>query len=93
MLHYLTHHTLWDHFKLWSYKRLIYCNKNLSWKFTGEVSKELNTFINLAKIRFYMINVTEFFVKIQPNMFLYGSLGDWYILEIYGRMILLCTLP
>ena len=30
---------------------------------------------------------------IQPNTFLNGSLGDWYIIEIYGRMIPFCILP
>ena len=79
--------------KVWPYKRLINCNKSLSWKFIGEVSEEPNAFINLAKLLFYVSIVIEFFIKIQPNMFLNGSLRDWYIIEIYGRMILFRTLP
>ena len=37
--------------------------------------------------------VIEFFIKIQPYMFLNGGLGDWHIIKIYGRMIPICTLP
>ena len=76
--------------KAWPYKRLIYCNKKLSWKFIGEVSEESNAFINFAKLLFYVSIVIEFFIKIQPNMFLNDSLGDWYIIGLYGRMILVC---
>ena len=35
----------------------------------------------------------EFFIKIQPDMFLNGSLGDWYIIKIFERMIFICTNP
>ena len=78
--------------KVWPYKRLIYCNNSLSWKFIGEISEEPNAFINLAKLLFYVSIVIEFFIMIQPNLFLNGSQDGWYIIEIYERTILLCTL-
>ena len=79
--------------KKWHYKQLRNCNKNLSWKFIEEVSEEPNAFINFAKFPFNVSIVIEFFFKIQPNMFLNGSLGGWYIIEIYGRTIFFWTLP
>ena len=65
--------------KVWPYKRLIiYCNKSLSWEFIGEVSEEQNAFINLANLLFYVGIVNEIFIKMQPNMFLNNSLGDYF---------------
>ena len=77
--------------KVCSYKRLIICNKSLPWRFIGEVSEESNTFINLAEFLFYVSIVIEIFIKKRPNILLNGCLGDWYIIKIYGRMILFCT--
>ena len=65
----------------------------LSSKFVREVSEEPNAFISLAKFLFYVSILNEFFIKTQTNMFLNSSLGDWCIIEIYGRVILLYTLP
>ena len=79
--------------KVWLYKRLINCNKSLSWKLIVEVSEDPNPFINLAEFLFYVSIVTEFFIKIHPNILLNGSLGDWWIVEIYERMILFYTFP
>ena len=68
---------------MWPYKRLINCNKSLSWKFIGEFSEEPNALINLAKLLFYVNIVIEFFIKIQTNMFLNRGLDDWYVIEMY----------
>ena len=66
--------------KKWPYKCCKNCNKSLSWKFTGEVSL-LCEYCNWV------------FIKIHANMLLNGSLGDWYIIEMYGRIILFCIFP
>ena len=47
----------------------------------------------LERFLFYVSIVIEFFIKIHANMLLNGSLGDWYIIEMYGRIILFCIFP
>ena len=93
MSHYLVSCTISPYSGCGHINTLYIVTIGLSWKFVGELSKEPNAFISLAKLLFYVSIVNEFFIKMQTNMFLNSSLGDWCIIEIYGRVILLYTLP
>ena len=97
MLHYVDYHIKYiiTIIKVPIYECFFYCNKSWFSKFVGEVSEELDAFITLDQPIFYVDIGTEFSFKIQPNMFLNGSsfLGGWYIIKIYGKMVLIYTLP
>ena len=95
--------------KVWPYKHLINCNKSLSWKFIGQVSEEGQSLYKPCWVSLlceycnwvFHQDTSQYAFNPDPRMQYASqdtsqypnSLGDWYIIEIYGRMLFFCTFP